>query len=65
MRTLQIVNKLNELLYLSKSDKIIYWDREQKLFYITQSYFEYVYRTDNLIDLIIELGNKYLPTLEQ
>lgn len=37
MRTLQIVNKLNELLYLGKSDKSIYWDREENLFHIMKN----------------------------
>lgn len=34
MRTLQIVNKLNEILYVVKSDKTVYWDRQENIFHI-------------------------------
>ena len=52
MRTLQIVNKLNELLYLGKSDKTIYWDREENLFHIMENYKDSLFRTDDIMFLI-------------
>lgn len=60
MRTLQIVNKLNELLYLGKSDKTIYWDREENLFHIMKNYNESLYRTDDIMNLINVLATYFI-----
>ena len=59
MRTLQIVNKLNELLYLGKSDKVIYWDREENLFHIVKSN-DSLYRTNDIMNLIYVLVNFFI-----
>lgn len=60
MRTLQIVNKLNELLYLGKSDKTIYWDREENLFHIMKNYNESLYRTDDIMNLINVMATYFI-----
>lgn len=59
MRTLQIINKLNELLYLGKSDKVIYWDREENLFHIVKGS-ESLYRTDDIMNLIYVLVDYFI-----
>ena len=59
MRTLQIVNKLNELLYLGKSDKVIYWDRDENLFHIVKGN-ESLYRTDDITNLINVLATYFI-----
>lgn len=59
MRTLQIVNKLNELLYLGKSDKTIYWDRDENLFHIVKGN-DSLYRTDDIMHLIYVLVNFFI-----
>lgn len=60
MRTLQIVNKLNELLYLGKSDKSIYWDREENLFHIMKNNNDSLYRTDDIMNLINVLATYFI-----
>lgn len=59
MRTLQIINKLNELLYLGKSDKVIYWDREENLFHIVKGN-DSLYRTNDIMKLIYVLVNFFI-----
>lgn len=59
MRTLQIINKLNELLYLGKSDKVIYWDRDENLFHIVKGN-NSLYRTDDIMNLINVLATYFI-----
>lgn len=52
MINLKIVNKLNELLNLVKSDLLIYWDRDENSYYILKDRILIVYSSHKLADIV-------------
>lgn len=52
MITLQLINKINELLYIAKTELTVAWDRSEGRYYILKNHALIVYSSSKLFDIV-------------